>query len=270
MKKIFIPLLMMLCTIFSATKVQAADLFTGRPVIGVWEFENKAAISKELFEISNNSVDKTHSWISDFIEIVLTRTNETKDRFEVVNYKRQKKLVEDRIWRKNNGLVDTNDEDEPLLLSVDIFIDGSLTGISTKPTTVADIDHALLGKIDIEKRTVIANVMFNFTDKRGRIITGFDGEGKSSVAKAVLTINEKGEEVYETDNTDSGTKNPAPSEGKTTNILKHTIEIGTETYSLVQVQNAVRKAIIDAVQNKKYGLVAVLNGTAKKGGKFYK
>lgn len=271
MKKLLIPCWVLVCMIFSATSVKAEPLFSGNPTIGIAEFENKAAISKEILQAGEGVKETSHRWIQDFIVTVFQRTNETK-RFNVIDFAHLKTLAEVQRWN-NGGMVDMSniDDNTPLgkMKSMRYMIFGSLTGISTKPST-GEIDIADRGGIKHEKRTVIANVIFEIVDvKTGEIKRSFDGVGRSSVAQAELKIDAKGEEYYETDNADTNNNSPKVEEAKSVKKLQHKVKIGTGEYVLDQVQNAIRKAVIDAVRNKNYGLVAELNGTSK-GGRFYK
>ena len=52
-------------------------------------------------------------------------------------------------------------------------------------------------------------------------------------------------------------------EGQDISTVSHTIKIGAYQFSQVQVRNALYKAVNDLV-NGKYGLLAKLDGTAKK------
>ena len=49
-----------------------------------------------------------------------------------------------------------------------------------------------------------------------------------------------------------------------TKIVEYRITIGGQGYSMVQVRNALYKATVDAIYNKDYGLLAKLDGTAKR------
>ena len=271
MKKFFISCLLIFCVIFSSNAVKAEPLFEGNPTIGIAEFENKAAIAKEILQAGEGIKESSHRWIQNFIITVFQRTNETK-RFTIIDFEHLKTLAEVQIFN-NGGMVDMSnvDANTPLgkMKSIRYMIFGSLTGISTKPTT-GEVDIADRGGLKHEKKTVIAHVIFEIVDVRtGEVKMSFDGVGRSSVSHATLTINEQGEEYYETDNADSGSGIPTIEEGKSVKKLEHTIKIGTEVYSFEQVQNAIRKAVIDTIRNKNYGLVAELNGTAK-GGRFYR
>lgn len=271
MKKFFIPCMLIFCVNFFSNAVKAEPLFEGNPTIGIAEFENKAAISKEILQGGEGVKENSHRWIQDFIVTVFQRTNETK-RFNVIDFEHLKTLAQVQIFN-NGGMVDTSnvDANTPLgkMKSIRYMIFGSLTGISTKPSP-GEIDIADRAGLKHEKRTVIANVTFKIVDvKTAEVKMAFDGVGRSSVSQATLTINEQGEEYYETDNTDSGSGTPTITEGISVKKLQHTIKIGTGEYSLEQVQNAIRKAVIDTIRNKNYGLAAELNGTAK-GGRFYK
>ena len=52
--------------------------------------------------------------------------------------------------------------------------------------------------------------------------------------------------------------------GYTTRTVTHRFTIGGQGYSMVQVRNALYKAAVDAVYNKNYGVLAKLDGKAKR------
>jgi len=52
--------------------------------------------------------------------------------------------------------------------------------------------------------------------------------------------------------------------GYSTKIVEHRLTIGGRGYSMVQVRNALYKAAVDAVYNKDYGVLAKLDGKAKR------
>ena len=253
MKKFFALSLLTLIFIFGANVTAAASL-TENPRIAVLGMKNKAAVSKEILEAKGSDT----SWISEFIIKALIKTN----RFHISERESLEDIMKEYGYSKS-GVVDTSDAPKlGNLKTAQFLVAGSLTGLSTKKSR-AGYENSLLGSASGNKRAVVANVIFRFIDiESGDVVLSVDGVGESSRGDATLVFNERGEEEYETDTTDTE-EIPSIIDGQAVNITKHTIKIGSEEFSLVQAQNAIRKAVLDAIYNKKYGLIAEMDGTAK-------
>ena len=268
MKKFFIPCLLMLCIFFSANSVKAYPTLQDNPNVAVLPFRQKAAVAKIL----GNVLDfRDATIISNFTIDALLPTG----LFHFVDYEDAESVANVHITN-SSGLVNTSNAAQiGKQLTPHYLIGGSLTGLDAKKSDASGKSDLIPGtKIGADiggsKRKVIANIVLKITNvETNEIILSAQGVGESSVANAVFTINQRGEEVYETDTTDDGTSSPTVGESTSVNVFSHTFKIGTEEYSGIQVQNAIQKAVADAIYNKNYGLIAKMNGTAK-GGRFYK
>lgn len=265
MKKFFIPCLLLLCMIFSATSVKAYPSLNEKPNVAVMKIKNKAAVSRELNELvaqSGNIIGDV-SKVSEFFIKSLINTG----RFRLIEREGSLEIANEH-YTGQNGMTDTEGVPQMGKLGVAHYlVFGSLTGISPKEsggTIGADTPVGISGNTGVTKRTVVADVIIRFVNvETGEIVLSVDGRGESSRADAKLTINAKGQEVYETDDSDSNNINPTPNEGSSIIQSKYEITIGSQKFSLVQVENAIKKAVSDAIHNKKYGLLAELDGTAK-------
>ena len=117
---------------------------------------------------------------------------------------------------------------------------------------------------NFNKMTVVANVTMRFIDvETGQIVMVASGTGESARTNAEFTLKRKTEEDYETTTTDeSGIE--MPMEGTDVSTSTQTLKIGGMDFSLVQVRNAFYWAVEDMIYNKKFGLLAKLDGTAKR------
>ena len=112
------------------------------------------------------------------------------------------------------------------LTGVQYLVYGNVVGLSTKVTGVS-YDNSVYGGIANKQYSVTANVTMRIIDvATGRRVTTND------------TIEEEKGAL-------------------------HTIKIGAEDVSQIQVHNALHKAALDTIYNKNFGLLAKINGTAK-------
>lgn len=264
MKKFFIPCLLLLCMIFFSTSVKAYPSLNEKPNVAVMAFKSKYAVSRELNEMlaQNTGTLGDSSRVSEFLIKSLLHTK----KFVLVEREGSLQLANE-ITYTQSGMTDTSNAPQFGKQKVAHYlIFGSLTGISTKESGTslgADTPVGISGSAGGTKRTVVADIIFRFVNvETGEIVLSVDGRGASARADAKLTINAKGEEVYETDDSDSSDI-PTISEGSSITQSKYEVTIGSQKFSWVQVENAIKKAVSDAIHNKKFGLLAELNGTAK-------
>ena len=78
-----------------------------------------------------------------------------------------------------------------------------------------------------------------------------------------MSINKKYYEDYETDTTDANGI-PNIDEGKEYRVVTRTINIGSKTITMQQARNALYKAVEDSIYDKKYGLLAKMDGVGKR------
>ena len=264
MKKVFITLLLMLFAIFSANSVQAAyDPISGK-TIAIWHFENKAA------QDTNLSPHNASLLIDFFAEqLVDAKLDDPSRQYKILDRAYVKGRT-DEIGFGSSGMVDTYVAARAgKQLGAQLILVGSITNLSVKEGILkagADFDHKKIKKVGTggAKHTVTANISARFIDvETGEIVMTVSGVGKSSSTLVELDIDSKYYEDYETDNADSS-DNPTPGEGKESHVASYNIKIGTEKVSLVQARNALYKAVLDSVDNKKYGLFAKMDGVGKR------
>ena len=263
MKRFLIAWLLALCTIFSATSVQAYPTLNDKPNVAVMKIKNKVALSKEINEIlaQNGNIGDT-SRVSEFLIKSLEKTH----RFHLVEREGSFQIAEEFEYIQS-GMVDTSDASQiGKQKAAHYLILGSLTQLSAKESgasTKGEGPIKISGNVVVSKFTVTADVIFRFVNvETGEIVLSVDGRGSSAVYNTKLKIDAKEQEVYEADNSDSSS-NPTPQEGTSVSLATYEVEIGGKKVRVDQVENAIKKAISDAIKNKKYGLLAELNGTAE-------
>ena len=139
---------------------------------------------------------------------------------------------------------------------------GSVTGLSTK-VTGGSYENSVAGGAGVNKNSVIANVTARiFEVETGRIVLAASGTGASSSSNVEFKLNKTKTTTTETTGSTSDGEEFIQ-EGQDISTVSHTIKIGAYQFSQVQVRNALYKAVNDLV-NGKYGLLAKLDGTAKK------
>lgn len=253
MKKFFlsIPFLICLVTLGFFSTARAASVYD-HPTVAVLPYVNKAAVSKGL-SIKDASI------ISD---IVLEKLVDS-GRFTVVERERLKEVLNE-IAMQISGVVNENTIIQIGNMSgASFLIAGSITGLSTKKSGLS-YEHSEKGGAGFNKMTVVANVTMRFIDvETGQIVMVASGTGQSARTNAEFTLKRKIEEDYETTvSDDSGAE--SISDEKDVRTSTQTLKIGSDNFTLVQVRNAFYWAVEDMIYNKTYGLLAKLDGKAKR------
>lgn len=234
-----------------STPARAASLLD-QPTVAVLPYVNKAAVSKGL------SV-KDASIISD---IVIEKLVDS-ERFTVVERERTKEVLNEIAFQLG-GVV--NENTVTMIgnhLGASYLIAGSITGLSTKKSGIS-YDHSEKGGAGFNKLTVVANVTMRFIDvETGQIVMVASGTGESARTNAEFTLKRKIEEDYETTVTDDSGLDTVSDE-KQVSTSTQTLKIGSDSFSLVQVRNAFYWAVEDMIYNKNFGLLAKLDGRAKR------
>lgn len=249
MKKFFATLLLTAATL--TAPAQAASLHE-HPTVAVLPYVNKAAVSKEI------SAPQA-SVVSEFVQEQLIDSH----RFTLLE-REQIKAVLSEIALQFGGSVNENTIVQIGNLSgASFLIAGSITGLSTKESNLS-YDHSLKGGAGFNKMTVVANVTMRFIDvETGEIVIAASGVGESARTNAEFTLKRTSEDNYETTSIDeSGMETPM--EDTDVSVMTQTLKIGSHSFSLVQVQNALYKAVVDAIYNKNFGLLAKMDGRAKR------
>ncbi len=250
MKKILFMLVMSM--ILSMQNLCFAGLHD-YPNIAVLPFRNKAIMSNDVNYQEANL-------ISEFVieELIDTGRFNVMERDELM-------AITDEYSTNMTGLVDSATAAKiGKLAGVKYLVAGSVAGLTTKESG-ASYDNSVVGGIGGVKHTVIANVNARIFDiETGRILLACHGVGESSSAHVEFRLNVTKNTPYETTGYDPTTDEEFIQEGLQTSIMTHTVKIGTTEVSQVQVHNAIAKAVTNLIWNKNYGLLAKMDGKAKR------
>lgn len=250
MKKIILAFVFML--VFATGAVCFAGLHDF-PNVAVLPFRNKAITSDDVNYQEQNL-------ISEFVieELINTGRFNVLERDELMAVTNEHSL-------NMTGLVDPATAAQiGRLAGVKYLVAGSVAGLTTKESG-ASYDNSGLGSVNGTKHTVIANVNARIFDvETGRILLACHGVGKSSSAHIEFKLKVTKNTPYETEVIDPDTMDPNIQEAEMTIDTTHTVTIGTVTVSQVQVHNAIAKAVTNLVFNKNYGLLAKMDGKAKR------
>lgn len=223
------------------------------PSIAVLPFRNKAIMSSDVDYQEANL-------ISEFVieELIDTGRFNVLERDELMAITNEHSL-------NMTGLVDPATAAQVgKLAGVKYLVAGSVAGLTTKESG-ASYDNSKIGGVSGAKHTVTANVNARIFDvETGHILLACHGVGKSSSAQIEFRLNVTKNTPYETDGIDPDTGDPYVQEGEETTTATHTVKIGAATVSQVQVHNAIAKAVTNLVFNKDYGLLAKMDGKAKR------
>lgn len=245
-----------LAFVFTLAFATGAVCFAGLhdfPNVAVLPFRNKAITSDDVNYQEQNL-------ISEFVieELIDTGRFNVLERDELMAITNEHSL-------NMTGLVDPATAAQiGRLAGVKYLVAGSVAGLTTKESG-ASYDNSGLGNVGGTKHTVIANVNARIFDvETGRILLACHGVGKSSSAHIEFKLNVTKNTPYETEVIDPDTGDPNIQEAEETTVTSHTVKIGAVTVSQVQVHNAIAKAVTNLVFNKNYGLLAKMDGKAKR------
>lgn len=245
-----------LAFVFALAFATGAVCFAGLhdyPNVAVLPFRNKAITSSDVNYQEENL-------ISEFVIEELIDTG----RFNVLERDELTAITNEHSLNMT-GLVDPATAAQiGRLAGVKYLVAGSVAGLTTKEGS-ASYDNSGLGSVEGMKHTVIANVNARIFDvETGRILLACHGVGKSSSVHIEFKLNVTKNTPYETEVIDPDTEDPNIQEAEETAVTSHTIKIGAVTVSQVQVHNAIAKAVTNLVFNKDYGLLAKMDGKAKR------
>lgn len=219
------------------------------PPIAVLNFDNKSYVPSNL-------TLKDVSIVTDFMIDELVNS----ERFNVME-RQQLEALTNEHYLNMTGLVDPATAAAiGKLTGVKYLVYGSVTNLSVKEGTV-DYSNDTYGSIANNQHIVDANISVRFIDvATGRIVLSGRGSGSSTSTDSKIYVDGRKETTYQYVDEDG---NVVGYDVETTGMT-HTFVIGNRTVSQVQVQNALAKAVEDAVYDKKYGLLARLDGKGKK------
>ena len=244
---------------FLSSTVKAADVHS-YPTVAVMQFGNKAITSQGLRRHDFDSA-------SEYAIYQLLASGW----FDLVDYEQLSNIA--KMHEINmSGLVDQSTAVQlGKFAGAQFMVVGNVTGLTSKESGL-DYQHGRSGGLGVDVRTVIANVAIRIVDiETGRIVGAGLGKGESASSNVevvfdkyrksdngilpILSNGSSGENEGEGDNLNNSTY--SREDGG-----EYSIRIGSDTFSVVQVRNAISKAVRDAVYGNT-GLMTMLNDGKK-------
>lgn len=244
---------------FLPSTVKAADVH-GYPTVAVMQFGNKAITSQGLRRYDFDSA-------SEYAIYQLLASGW----FDLVDYEQLSNIA--KMHEINmSGLVDQSTAVQlGKFAGAQFMVVGNVTGLTSKESGLG-YQHGRSGGLGVDVRTVIANVAIRIVDiETGRIVGAGLGKGESASSNVevvfdkyrksdngilpILSNGSSGENEGEGDNLNNSTY--SREDGG-----EYSIRIGSDTFSVVQVRNAISKAVRDAVYGNT-GLMTMLNDGKK-------
>ena len=244
---------------FLPNTAKAADVHS-YPTVAVMQFGNKAITSQGLRRYDFDSA-------SEYAIYQLLASGW----FDLVDYEQLSNIA--KMHEINmSGLVDQSTAVQlGKFAGAQFMVVGNVTGLTSKESGL-DYQHGRSGGLGVDVRTVIANVAIRIVDiETGRIVGAGLGKGESASSNVevvfdkyrksdngilpILSNGSSGENEGEGDNLNNSTY--SREDGG-----EYSIRIGSDTFSVVQVRNAISKAVRDAVYGNT-GLMTMLNDGKK-------
>ena len=247
---------------FLPSTVKAADVHS-YPTVAVMQFGNKAITSQGLKKYDFDSA-------SEYAIYQLLASGW----FELVDYEQLSNIA--KMHEINmSGLVDQSTAVQlGKFAGAQFMVVGNVTGLTSKESGL-DYQHGRSGGLGVDVRTVIANVAIRVVDiETGRIVGAGLGKGESASSNVEIVFkkyrksgngilpmsddglsnnNEEEDDGNNDDNSNEGVSGYSKEE-----VENYSIKIGSDTFSAVQVRNAISKAVRDAVYGNT-GLMTMLN-----------
>ena len=240
-------------TLFAMSSICKAAL-SDNPTLAVLPFVNKAAVSEGL----------TFSDASITSEFMIEKLLDTQRFYNVIERENMTAIVNEHTFNTSVMVDPLSAVQIGKLLGAQYLVVGSVTGLSTKTGEIG-YENSVAGGVSGEKNTVIANVSARIVEvETGRIVLAASGTGASASTHMEFTLKKKieGEEEITVQDDEEGIE--SISENPISSTMTHKIKIGTKEFSQVQVRNALFKAVDDLVFNKKYGILAKMDGSTKR------
>ena len=247
-----------LSTFWSST-VKAADVHS-YPTVAVMQFGNKAITSQGLRRYDFDSA-------SEYAIYQLLASGW----FDLVDYEQLSNIA--KMHEINmSGLVDQSTAVQlGRFAGAQFMVVGNVTGLTSKESGL-DYQHGRSGGLGVDVRTVIANVAIRIVDiETGRIVGAGLGKGESATSNVEIVFNKyrKSDNAILPINSDESSGENEEEGGDLNNnstnseeVGQYSIKIGSDTFSAVQVRNAISKAVRDAVYGNT-GLMTMLNDGKK-------
>ena len=249
MKRYFLLCISLLCLMAPAVCLAGLHDY---PNIAVLPFANKAILSSELDF-------RDPALISEFVIEELIDS----ERFNVMEREQLLALTDEQSLGMT-GLVDPSSAAQVgKMAGVQYMVYGSVTGLTTKESGLS-YENSAFGGVGGKKHNVTANVTARIIEvETGRIIVAGRGTGSSASTNIEFRLNVTKNTPYEGTGYDSMTDEEYIMEAEEQSVLSHKVTIGTEQVSMVQMHNAIAKAVTDAIYGK-YGLITKMDGKGKK------
>lgn len=244
---------------FLSSTVKAADIHS-YPTVAVMQFGNKAITSQGLRRYDFDSA-------SEYAIYQLLASGW----FDLVDYEQLSNIA--KMHEINmSGLVDQSTAVQlGKFAGAQFMVVGNVTGLTSKESGL-DYQHGRSGGLGVDVRTVIANVAIRIVDiETGRIVGAGLGKGESASSNVEIVFNKyrkSDNAILPIDSDESSGENEEEGgdlNNNSTNseeVGQYSIKIGSDTFSAVQVRNAISKAVRDAVYGNT-GLMTMLNDGKK-------
>ncbi len=246
-------------SIFLSSTVKAADVHS-YPTVAVMQFGNKAITSQGLRKYDFDSA-------SEYAIYQLLASGW----FDLVDYEQLSNIA--KMHEINmSGLVDQSTAVQlGKFAGAQFMVVGNVTGLTSKESGL-DYQHGRSGGLGVDVRTVIANVAIRIVDiETGRIVGAGLGKGESASSNVEIVFNKyrkSDNAILPIDSDESSGENEEEGDDFNNNstnseeVGQYSIKIGSDTFSAVQVRNAISKAVRDAVYGNT-GLMTMLNDGKK-------
>ena len=230
---------------------QAASL-NNNPRLAILPYVNKAAV-EDCLRLKDASI------VSEFLIEQLLDSG----RFKIVERAAMREIVNEHSFNMS-GLVDPSTAVAlGRLAGAQYLVAGSVTGLSLKESGVG-YSHSAKGGANFEKFAVVANITLRIIDlEDGTVVLAASGTGESARTNMEFTLKKEILDEYET-TIETGDGAEDVDEGSNVREVVQTLTIGGKNVSLVQVRNALYKAAVDVIYNKDFGVLAKIDGKAKR------
>lgn len=252
----------MILSTFLPNTAKAADVHS-YPTVAVMQFGNKAITSQGLRRYDFDSA-------SEYAIYQLLASGW----FDLVDYEQLSNIA--KMHEINmSGLVDQSTAVQlGKFAGAQFMVVGNVTGLTSKESGL-DYQHGRSGGLGVDVRTVIANVAIRIVDiETGRIVGAGLGKGESASSNVeivfkkyrksgngILPMSDDGLSSNNGeggDGNNDGNSNEEVNDYSKEEVENYSIKIGSDTFSAVQVRNAISKAVRDAVYGNT-GLMTMLN-----------
>ena len=222
------------------------------PTVAVLPFANKGIVSKGMGIEDAQLVSEFV--IEDMLDSGL---------FDIIEREQLDQVLAEQAFG-SSGLVDASTAPQAgQLLGAQYIVYGNVTGLTTKESGASAMGMG--ASAGVQKHKVTANISARIIEvSTGRVVLAGRGTGESSSSNFEFAIKKTYMTPYSGLNIDW--KKGTVRYGTGANVAQvdtMKITIGTTEVAMVQVHNAISKAVYDLVYGKERGLVTKIKGEAK-------